>query len=227
MALVRKAGSKTDSLVSQRILALPPSKAQKRQVQIIEAAITVFADVGIEKATYGKIAKLCRVTRPLIQHYFPDKEKLFELVIKYIRGHFQALAVAWVESSDPKKGQLEPYILSTFHWLETYPEHVKVWLLFYYLSGHDEKYRKINTDLVGMGHERIAAIIKHGHAAGVFQSKDCLIDAKLIQATITGALVSLATENFILDKKLFAQKVVTFCLGVAKRETPHSKRHNR
>src|SRR5262245_30016404 len=58
------------------LLPAAPTKAQRRQLQIVEAAIGCYASVGFEKATFEKIASVCKVSRPLIQHYFPDREKL-------------------------------------------------------------------------------------------------------------------------------------------------------
>jgi len=208
-----------DPLLSQQVLALPPSKAQKRQIQIVEAAIEVFAEVGIEKATYDKIAKICGVTRPLIQHYFPDKEILFELVIKYIRGHFQAVAIRAIEGASSDKERLVRYILSTFQWQRESPDHVKVWMLFFYLCG-SERYRRLNTELVAMGQERIAALLERGTKAGVFRSRDFSTDAKMIQTTITGALVSLVTEDFPIAPKVFERKIVDQCLAIVGAKAP-------
>ncbi len=224
VAVPAKPGQNLDYLISQQILSLPPSKAQQRQIQIVEAAIKVFAAVGIEKATYDKIAKICRVTRPLIQHYFPDKEQLFELVVKYIRGHFQAIAIRAIERGTSETEQLKSYISSTFRWLDDFPEHVQVWMLFYFLSSHHAKYRKINTELVGMGHGRIAALIERGTESGQFESKDYQIDAKLIQTAITGALVSLTTEDFSIDRKVFEKQVVEECLRIIQPRPTKKKR---
>src|SRR4051812_18083885 len=75
-----------------------PSKAQRTQLAIIESAIKCYATLGIEKSTAERIAKTCGISRPLVQHYFPDREGLLEMSIKYIRTYLQKLAVDAVNS---------------------------------------------------------------------------------------------------------------------------------
>lgn len=187
------------------ILPQAPSRAQSRTLEIIEGAIHCYATLGIDGTTYENIAKASKISRPLIFRYFKDREAIFESAIRYIRTHFQKLAVDAIMAETEPKMQLEAYVLSTFAWVAQYPEHVRTWILFYYSCGTNAKHRALNTDLVKMGHERITAILAEGKKRGDFNCAKPSQSARAIQMLITGALISAATEDpFIPIKELKA-----------------------
>ena len=50
---------------------------EKARSRIIAAATGLFYRHGVEKVTFGAIAKKARLSRPLVYFYFPDKRSLF------------------------------------------------------------------------------------------------------------------------------------------------------
>src|SRR5574343_524649 len=48
-----------------------------RRKQIIDAAVRLFAERGMENVTFGDIAKAAKLSRPLVYFYFPDLQTLF------------------------------------------------------------------------------------------------------------------------------------------------------
>jgi AcrR family transcriptional regulator len=171
-----------------------PTKGQVRQAQILEAAIKNFATVGVENTTPDKIAKTCKISRPLVLHYFKDVEEIFQLAVKVIRAEFQRMAVVAIEKEAKPTGRLKAYVHSSLDWVDLRPLHVKVWLLFFYRCGLREADRKLNSDLVNMGHDRIAALLELGKSQGEFHFDDAMATAKMIQNVITGALICRMTE---------------------------------
>jgi len=69
----------------------PPRRAaperELRRQQIIDAAVRLFAQRGLENVTFGDIAKAAKLSRPLVYFYFPDLQSLF----------FETLLVACTE----------------------------------------------------------------------------------------------------------------------------------
>jgi AcrR family transcriptional regulator len=174
------------------------SKSDRRKIQIIDAAIGRFASTGIESTSFEDIAQDCGVSRALVQHYFPNREDLADVALRVIRGRFQKLAVDAVAAASSPEEKLIAYAHSTFSWIRDFPSHARVWLLFYYYCGIDRKKRKLNTELVSQGHARITALLKRGAELGAFALEDDQFlseRAKLIQNTLTGALLSAVTEN--------------------------------
>lgn len=49
---------------------------EQRRQELLDAAEIVFAERGVEAATFGQVAKAARWSRPLVYVYFPTKEDL-------------------------------------------------------------------------------------------------------------------------------------------------------
>ncbi len=132
----------------------------------------------------------------MIQHYFPDKDELFLIVVKFIRGQFQQLAVDAMMKEKNPIAIMEAYVRSTFTWLKDYNKHARVWTFFLYTCAIDETYRKMHLQLTEMGQARIAEILQAGIDANVFKTSIATpLLAKHIQKIITGGLFEVATES--------------------------------
>jgi len=188
------------------------SKATKTKIRIIEAAIRSYSIAGMEGSSIEAIANASKVTRPLVHHYFKDKDELFTLAAKYIRNNFQQLAIQAIENSTTVPKKLLAYIDSTFNWVEQYPNHVKTWLLFYHQCAIKKRYLDINDEFVSMGHKRLTGLIEIGNGTGDFKSKSPSADAKLIQNLITGNLLALCTESQVLNISEMKKMTFRTCL---------------
>lgn len=192
------------------------SKSERTQLQIIEAAILCYSTVGLDKATYEKIAEKCGISRTLVNQYFPDRAILSEQAIKLIRSNMQKIAISAIQAETTPEGQLKAYVESTFRWIKDFDSHFKVWLLFYYFCGISPKFRETNTELVNMGHERISSLISRMPHTKALTEKELKTRAKKIQYIITGALVSFGTERSIYTLSEASALTVQLCLDVAK-----------
>ncbi|MCM3292964.1 TetR/AcrR family transcriptional regulator [Paenibacillus sp. MER 180] len=59
----------------------PKDPSLSRKDQIIDAAVSSFAEHGFYKTTTAKIAKSAGVTQPYVFHFFKSKEELFIAVL--------------------------------------------------------------------------------------------------------------------------------------------------
>jgi len=188
-----------DKLYAQ-LFVLEPTKSQKRRIQIVETAIECFSKYGFENTTYEKIAAACKVTRPLIIHYFPEKDSLLQMTITYIRANLQNFAVAALMKETTTEGQLRAYVESTFDWVKDFPAHAQTWLLFYYNASIRPDMKELNSKLVNTGHERIFALLQKAHAERKTPRAPTMEQAKMIQNLITGSLHSILTEKSLLSQ---------------------------
>jgi AcrR family transcriptional regulator len=51
-------------------------QAQERRNQLIDSALTLFAEKGFERTTIKDLSEAARVAQGLIYHYFESKEEL-------------------------------------------------------------------------------------------------------------------------------------------------------
>lgn len=63
---------------------LPP---EARRAQLLDTAIGVFADMGIERAGHGDIAKRAGVSTPTVFNYFPTRDALVKAVLDRIEAN--------------------------------------------------------------------------------------------------------------------------------------------
>jgi len=199
--------------------ALFPQKLQKSdhtKLRILESAIWCYVHYGIEQTTFENIATKAGVVRPLVMRYFPNKELLLELTIKYIRANLQNLAVAALQGLTQAEDILEAYIRSTFRWIEDFPEHAKVWLLFYYYCSIRREFLVVNSELVSMGQRRISEVIALGVKQKIFNTNRPSSTAKAIQNFMTGCLLAALTEERV-GGALSENQVVSICFTLAKK----------
>lgn len=195
----------------------PPthSASTGRKAQILEAAIKSYVRNGVEKTTPGRIAQICKVSRPLVLHYFPNRQELFDYVVRYIRARFQQIAIEAIQKASTPRQQLEAYVDSTFDWIRLYPEHAKVWLLFFYYCSIERKRLQMHSELTEMGRSRIQALLEMGTKSGDFACHEPGLVAKMIQVAISGALLSVLTEASVVPPEKIRTETLRLCFHLA------------
>lgn len=193
------------------------SKSDKKKLVILEAAIQTYAELGIEYVSYEDIARKAKVTRPLVNHYFPDKKILFENAIKFIRAHFQELAVREISKFTSPNDQLKAYIRSTISWIKVSPVHAKTWVFFFYICVSDSKLRSLHHQLTILGMERLTLLLRAVAIEKGYSERNLPEKSKNIQRLITGALLELATEYDPKDTTAYeeiSEQTLTQCLQI-------------
>lgn len=188
---------------------------QRRSLQILEGAISVYAQYGAENATDQMVARASGVSRPLIFRYFKDRDSLFEMATKYVRVNFQYFAIGYIQKEKSVEDMLRAYVTSTFRWIEEYPEHARVLLFFLYTCSQKKSENWVNTEFVKAGHQRITALLQAGVQQKRFQCKKPVAAAKMIQTLITGGMVSWVSEELPMGKSAYQEWMVNTCLSIA------------
>lgn len=192
------------------------SQGDQKILKIIDGAIECYAKSGVDGVTMDKIAKESGVSRPLVFHYFEDKREIFTLAVKRIRLNFQRVAIEAIQKASTPTAKLKAYVESTFDWVESFPSHIRVWLLYLYQCSTDRADLALNTELVNTGHDRIMALLREGIETGEFAKGPVEWRAKLIQLVISGALVSSVSEELRLPFQQLQKNTAAVCLNIAK-----------
>src|SRR5450631_1043869 len=83
---------------------------EKRPQQILDAALSVFAEHGIDAAKLEEIAARAGVSKGTIYLYFPSKEELFREVVRQKVGPAIANADRLVSAEGTAEEQLRTYL---------------------------------------------------------------------------------------------------------------------
>jgi AcrR family transcriptional regulator len=176
-------------------LTAPVSKGERTKMRIVEGAIESFANDGYDRSSYASIAAHADVARQLVQKYFPDKELLLQICVRSIRAAYQESVVREVRKATDAEGMLRAYIRASLNWVDESRSHCLVWIQFYHKAAIDKEWMRLNTEMVDMGTERIAALLELQKAKAPAAAPPPKGAAALIQAQITGAIVALGTEK--------------------------------
>lgn len=181
-------------------------KGDRKKLEIIEAAIECLAEEGIENTTFEAIAKRIETRRAHVAYHFKDKNMIFEAAINYILVTYAQTLQEFVQKAEQKitKGTpqnlIEEYIKGAFYWSKKNPEHVSVFLLFYYLTTFQKSYRDLNTKIRLDGQERIHYLLNM--KMELDKSKAELKEiSSIIQNILSAKMVELFTTNYNSTKK--------------------------
>jgi AcrR family transcriptional regulator len=106
--------------------ASPPDGARRRlspaerRDQIVEGAREVFARLGYQGTTLEDIAAHLGVTRPLIYHYFRDKDTLYLELLTRSRSALEAAIIGAVDPEASPEDQLRAGMRGYFRFVQEY-----------------------------------------------------------------------------------------------------------
>lgn len=180
------------------ILEGPPSKGDLKRLEIIEAAIHLFAKEGLEKTNYESLAKMIGTRRAHIAYYFKDKSLIFISSVRYILAVYQELSAKNVSNAASKRDKITKYVETIFEWAKKYPEQVGVMLLLYYQCSVNEEYKKLNDDIRAQGLLKIEEILREDLN---LKKTDEKMLAKQIQNLLSASIIeAMTTTHGNLDK---------------------------
>lgn len=64
---------------------------EARRAQLLETAIEAFAELGLERAGHGDVAKRAKVSTPTVFNYFPTRQDLVEAVLDQIKANVEEM----------------------------------------------------------------------------------------------------------------------------------------
>jgi AcrR family transcriptional regulator len=189
-------------------------KAKRKAFILLEATIQCLARKGFGQVTLEMIAREAAVSRTLVKYYFKSLQEIELYALKYIRISAQKLAAGALEEIRDPQEMLCDYTKACLKWAHQYRTHALVWLSFVQRCGRDKSSRQLNSEAVAAGTQRIQSLLELGKTVGRFHCSDTAKAARMIQVIITGALCTIASENFA-DEKAFVDDIQSQCLAIA------------
>ena len=188
-------------------------KPDKKTV-IIETALDCFVKNGFSTTKLSDIAKKAKLPAPLIHYYFEDLDDLQYHVILHAAEGLKNFGIENMRkaSHNPRKA-LEEYLRTPFKWAEGNPQDFATWIYFYSIAVTNEKYKKLLTDLLMTGRERIRLMIYQVIEAGDLKlAKGITVDqlAFDIQTWIHGLLIRYGSENHGKKASVFSDQLIAY-----------------
>jgi AcrR family transcriptional regulator len=157
---------------------------EERPQQILDAALSVFAEHGIDAAKLEEIAARAGVSKGTIYLYFSSKEELFREVVRQRVGPSIANADNASSSEATAEGQLRVFIARQWECLGL--QDSEGWIRLVMLELH--KYPDLAAfhwdEVVTRSNGILGDIIERGIASGEFRQIDAQTAGRMIKALV-------------------------------------------
>ncbi|MFQ5675581.1 MAG: TetR/AcrR family transcriptional regulator [bacterium] len=172
----------------------------EKKKQIVKAAMSVFAQKGLNNTKMIDIAQAASIGKGTIYEYFRSKDEIFREAFKLFKDETDTeIGKRMFLLTDPKE-KLVVFVQASFEVYLKYAEFVEV-LFDFWAEGIRERDKKADLQLKQLYQEYrqyIAAILDEGIQTGAFRK----MNSTLVASTIFGAMDGL-TLQWILSKQEF------------------------
>lgn len=180
-----------------------PSKSKRStnktdpKTRLLQAALALYTRDGFAETRMLDIARLAKVSHPLMRYYFPDLDSLTRAVFNEVLESLKKKTIEYVDRSPKAIDRLLDYIAAPFDWGIENPRLISVWLYLYYQASFSPAIREQNTEIRQVGRRRIEQILFHGIATGAFQLSPADVPrvALEVHTITTGGLTMAFNEN--------------------------------
>jgi AcrR family transcriptional regulator len=91
-----------------------------RRRQLLDRAVELFAEHGYDELSMAAFARAAGISKPLLYHYFPSKQKLFEAALQ--QAAEEHLARTATDPGAPPAEQLAAGLDAYLGWIEANPQ---------------------------------------------------------------------------------------------------------
>ncbi len=163
--------------------------------KIVLSAIRLAARHGFAEASFQMIADDIGLSQSAVMYHFPDKNALFEELVRTIVSHNHETVSELISIEDNAGRRLLKHCLGNVIWARRYRrQDAQILILLYYLAGRGEAFSKLFMQMIGAGRERILSHLLAGKREGLFRFKeDPAALAEVIQDALFGAMLYAAS----------------------------------
>lgn len=162
---------------------------EERRAQILESAVTCFANKGYYETTMDDIGQETGLSKGALYWHFKGKRDLFRGLVEMWFGDMEVsireLAMGSASSKDALRGMLESIKTSA----GARPELVRAMLEFYTMALRDEELREWLRNAYVINAELFTALIAEGTRKGEFRDISPSSTARLLLAYVDGILL--------------------------------------
>jgi TetR/AcrR family hemagglutinin/protease transcriptional regulator len=147
---------------------------EKRRVQLLDCAMTAFAEAGIERAVHADVAALAGVSVPTVFKYFPTRDKLVDAVLDEVETRIlQLIEAVPTATGGERTDQIRQLAYVVEQLCQHAPDLMKValsWTVAFssvrprYLAFHDKSLTLLQKRISGPKDDRTDARILTGAA---------------------------------------------------------------
>jgi AcrR family transcriptional regulator len=191
----------------------PTATEQVRREQIIRATIATLAERGYAGTSYAQIARRSGLSSTgLISYHFANKDDLMFRVVTTVMEGIGTFVSGRMASVSSPRDALETYILATTSYIGDHRQEMRA-LLEVVLNGLMQP----GMDATQAAEGAVDGILRAGQEAGQFRDFDVTIMASVIQRSIEGLPMLLASHP-TTDPQVYGRELVALFDRATRRE---------
>lgn len=192
-------------------------KGQTTEKKIVQAAIKCLGTAGLHQTTFQMIADRCKISQPLVMHYFRSRDDIFIKVWSYVYQEAVDRTQSHLSQQNTPQEKLIEYIQVSWTQFHSDAALTKIYMQLHSLSSFDEKLKSINTQVKRTAINRIANIIIEGQNQNQFnRTINPFHRAKLIHISLSGFILSSISENNEFDYQILLREFTDLTLDSLK-----------
>jgi AcrR family transcriptional regulator len=166
-----------------------------RRAQIVDAAISTIAELGLNQASFARIAERARLSSTrLISYHFAGKDDLMQAVVDEVFSTAGQYIAPYVLAEPTPSGKLRGFIRGSARFYTEYREHVvavrDVWANFRRPDGT----QRFGMETHEPEFEVVSQILREGQARGEFREFDPRVMAITLRQALDGLATFVATD---------------------------------
>ena len=190
-------------------------KVDKRKT-ILKVSMDQFSRFGLVKTTVDEIAKLARIGKGTIYHYFKSKEDIFAEVIQKESNTLQDKIQQALKAEQTSQGKLYAFVKTRFHHLQELTNYYSA-LTDDYLQ-HYGFIEEVRREHLEKEIRTVKDLLDEGVEKGVFEIKDTKLVAESIILLLKGLEIPWAVEKDMLDIERYTDQFLNILFkGIEKR----------
>lgn len=197
---------------------------EAKRMEIMQAAIQVFAQNGIVKAKMIDIARSAGVGKGTIYEYFRSKEEIFAAAFSHYFNQMEVMIQEALALTDEPRKQLENLIGYTMEaFFKESGDFLQIMMDFWAEGIRNKDERLVEAiDLKGIYRQFrqiIIAIIEKGIKQGVFRPVDSMAMASFLIASTDGLMLQWIMEPDLFELEQVKQAMIDGLLnGLSKKD---------
>ena len=204
---------------------------EERPKQILDAALSVFAENGLAAARLDDIAKRAGLSKGTIYRSVPNQEELFREVVRTTVVAYIARAEEFFESDPDPMRSLMNWIDGYWTWLRSPVFPAMHRLINSELRNFPDLAEFYLTEVIERAHRLVCGILDRGMDAGIFRRTDPLVAARMLSALfITHANWYHQRDCFtsmkMVPDEVMVEQIRDFFLNAMRPDTPRALQHD-
>lgn len=154
-----------------------------RRAQLIECAIDVIAETGVEKASFVRIAQHAGISRGVISYHFGSREELLDGVVQRVYALGEQEVGPDVQAAHSSREALLAFIGGSVTFYAAYPRHMKALSAIFAATPARAERSEHGAEML-----EVHTVLEAGQRSGQFRSFDTRIMAMTIRAALDAAV---------------------------------------